>query len=512
MRVPSAAPGARDPVLPPGEPPRSPDARLLWALVGLALLTRLITLPPIDAGGDALLKWYQAKILLGLVPGEWVWSHHTARFGIMLPILGVQAAFGTHPALYYVPALAMSLVQTGLAFQIGNRLQGPALGTAIALFLIAFEPMRMSATQLLPGIFSSSYVLVSLSALLAYRDRAEPDRRARLYLALSAVALFAAYTTKLSNAFFVPGFYVAAGLWRKSPRDVVLYAGIVTALVACEIGAYAAWTEYPLGRISMVLGAHSPMGPLDSVWGLFRRYAELPWEWGTLVVVHALGSALLIGRALRTGLDDRALGVLAIPLSFLCGLTFSVRSLDPLLPSQAFNARYLTAAAPLLALVAGLGVVRSVPGSAFPRRVAAAVAAALVTGVLGWQTYRGFPGLENHPLELLDRYRHSAAEFEAGTPVVSIDPRGLGVESWLMLFWDGPPLPVLLQREASGGFWYASSEPGLPLQTGRVLHADVRRRSESDSYEFQLTRGQVKILGGSQDPPSPATSRARGGS
>ena len=146
---------------------------------------------------------------------------------------------------------------------------------------------------------------LALLALLAYRDRPEAGR---LWLVLSALALFAAYLTKLPNAFFVPGFYAAAWLWRRSNADFALYAGLLTLAVGLEIAAYAVATAYPLGRISMVVATHAPTAALDSPLGLLGRFAALPGPWLALVGAWLLATALLLARAARSQLDDRALG------------------------------------------------------------------------------------------------------------------------------------------------------------------------------------------------------------
>ena len=63
---------------------------MLLVLV-FALGVRLISAPEIDTGDDGILKWYNGKILLSVTPGQWNWSHHTARFGMVLPMLLVQS-------------------------------------------------------------------------------------------------------------------------------------------------------------------------------------------------------------------------------------------------------------------------------------------------------------------------------------------------------------------------------------------------------------------------------------
>jgi len=449
---------------------------------------RLITLPMIDAGGDALLKWHQSKVALGLVPGPWEWSHHTARVGILLPTMIVQACFGTAPWLYYLPALTASLFQTGLVFALGFRLHGRLLGVCSAVLVLVFPPMRMSGAQLLPGVFSGTYIAAALLCLLCRRDT---ERHGRTLLTLAALAMFAAYTAKLSNAFFIPGLIAAAWLWRKTERDVAYLALTTGALILLETAAYWISTGHPLGRLGMVQASHAPMSPLGSPIELLGRYADLPPSWSAALTLFALVTLASAWRPQRDGL-----AVTLVPLSFLLGLTLAVRSFDPLLPAQAFNARYLTALLPCLALAICLGIAPpSASGGSHGRSGGGAALILLTLGVIGVTAWRAPPqetGWAAHPLARLARYTPSAATFATGTPLISADPRGLGVRAWLALFWEGEPRPVRQLRYGSEGFWVAFApghERPVSVFFGEdVLVTETRRLPGTDSYSFSLSK------------------------
>lgn len=469
---------------------RSSAAWLLFALILSTGALRLLTLPMIDAGGDALLKWHQSKVALGLVPGQWEWSHHTARVGILLPTMFVQACFGTAPWLYYLPALTASLVQTGLVFALGCRLHGRLLGVCSALLILFFPPMRMSGAQLLPGVFSGTYIAAALLCLVCRRDG---DRHGRTLLTLAALAMFAAYTVKLSNLFFIPGLIAAAWLWRKTDRDVVYLAVTTGGLILLETAAYWTLTGHPMGRLGMVQAAHAPMSPLGSPLELFGRYADLPPSWSAALTLFAL---VTLASAWRPQRDWLAIAL--APLTFLLGLTLTVRSFDPLIPAQAFNARYLTALLPCLTLTVCLGIAQSPPGAGRHWQVARATALTLLTlGVLTVTTWRAQPQETRwaaHPLARLERYITSAETFATGTPLISADPRGLGVRAWLALFWEGEPRPVRQLRYGDGGFWVAFA-PGHERPVDAffgedVLLTETQRLPESDSYSFSLSEVQ----------------------
>lgn len=484
---------------------------LLLAVVVFSLAVRLITTPELDVGGDATIKWYNGKVLLGVAAGDWEWTHHTARFGVMLPMLLVQSLGGTDPPFYYLPTFAVAALEAALLFLIAARLASPAFGFWVAIALVLHPQMVISGAQLLPGVYSAAYLLACAWCLLCYRDA----HGGLGWLLLAALSLFLAYLSKLSNLFFLPGIALALWSWRSSLRDVACFWGALLLLIALEIGAYQLFTEYGFGRISIVNATGLPMEPLDSWLGLFGRYAALPWSWTNVLAGYAIAALGLWLAAARGHLDDRTVGVLWLPASFLVGFTFAVRSIDPIIPAQVFNARYLTAGLPFFILAIGLFArfgLSLLPLPALPalppRR--AVGAASIVAALLAWQLLAHFPGVAEHPIAKLSAARESVADFIRGTPVVSSDRRGRGVRAWLHLFWNESVPELRVARfgpDGTEGFWYALHDASTvtpeQMETvaypGEVILIDSQQFPDTDHFGFHLRRVRI----GLDDPVAP---------
>ena len=99
------------------------DRRLVVYLVLFTLALRVLSLMMIHTGADERDYWFSAKRLLLGLPYDVV-QHRTVRFTIVLPVLAVQALFGTHPNVYYVVPLVLSAVQVALIYRLGVALQG----------------------------------------------------------------------------------------------------------------------------------------------------------------------------------------------------------------------------------------------------------------------------------------------------------------------------------------------------------------------------------------------------
>lgn len=427
---------------------RRADAKIALALAIFALFFRLATLMMIHTGVDERDYWFSAKaIALGLPYPEL--SHRTVRFAVILPVAGAQLVLGESPNVYYVLPVLNSMLQAALAYLIGSKARGRLAGLFASLGLILFPYMIRSASQVRPEVFSLTYVLAALWCFLAYLD---DGKRRRLGLAGSALFFFAAYESKITNLFFLPGL-LAVMLARKKPfRDIALFGGILLGLFLVETGLYAAFTEYRFGQLQVIERNHLEgnsalvaMGFLD----LFKRYAEpyLQAYWQATFLLFA--AAAVYYAAKKSEAPQRALAVAAI--SFFVFVTFAVKSLDPVVPMEPFINRYFCAV---------LGPVFLVLGSAFqdlaerflpsatkklkamkPRAFAALLASgALVivllfsAGVLpaGAREYaHSLARPSEHPLALNARYRAEVDKaFAEGVPIVAVP--GVAGENALM--------------------------------------------------------------------------------
>ncbi len=450
---------------------RDRDRRIIAYLVLFTLAFRLLSLMMIHTGVDERDYWFSARRLLLGLPYDDV-QHRTIRFAVIIPVLAAQALLGTHPNVYYVVPLLLSLIQVALIYRIGLRLHGRTAGLLAALMLALFPYMIRGGSQIRPDIYSLTYILGSLVFFLAYVR--EEQRRTR-NLVLSSILLFVAYQAKITNLYFVPGFFAAILLFGRGRRDLLVFFGPIALLYGGEHLFLYRLSGEPLGQIGIIMHHHLDSGYIEpmSFWGLFRRYSpeKLPWYW-MLVMLLALPAAWRLTRRDRR---FAALGLLAA--SFVFCITFAVARINPVVPVEAFIHRYFLAAlGPLLLLDACL-LADLLPRLRVSERAAAALLAAMTLAfavlfsvdVLPRRARAYFnnplrPG--EHPLALNERYLRIINEaYAAGIPILASDSNGgrnsLETCTHYYLdrrFWPGGGLPQPSRIEV-GGASYAALPP-----------------------------------------------------
>jgi len=323
---------------------------LCFLVVLFALFIRLTTLPMIETGGDAVGRWYRIK---GLIGGwePWIWNHHTARFGVNIPVILVQLLLGPSVVYYYVPTLLVFVFSVFLVFQIGLKVSGRATAVLASALYILFPAMIRNGAQLLPNVYTACFILLTVWLILI---AVESQRRKTLLFVLAASAMFLTYGTKVQALFFLPGILVAIFVLENYRwKHVVIFAGSLAAMYVVEHLLLLA-NGFDLGRFQVISSSFGvPPGVksrnFSGVLSLFERYTVLRGEWGPLLLLFGASTIYLIYNRLNVPRNLKA--VLLVTLSFFFFMTFSVRSLDPLLPVQSYHDRYLIEAIPLVCLV-----------------------------------------------------------------------------------------------------------------------------------------------------------------
>lgn len=298
---------------------------------------------------DGYMVWrFCQRILQGIPYDESVWDHRTARFGVVLPALVIQAAFGTSIWAYYlITSLATTAAATA-TFLLGRAVVNTWVGLlATACLVLSPVVCLFSDCQLTAELFSMTFVPLCLlhGYRLCHGGRALDLWACSLWFAAS-------YFAKETNLFFGPA--VVWLLWKSAPRRWaalgVFCATNLTAF-ALETGLYRAFTEQRLGRASVILGNHlhnrAPIEEaLPSFWHLFRRFTELRIDMALPIYVFLLAAVWLwsMERRAEPGQRARLAKVSWVILPSLCFLwitTFGVRSINPLKVVQPFRDRYL---------------------------------------------------------------------------------------------------------------------------------------------------------------------------
>lgn len=298
---------------------------------------------------DGYMVWrFCQRILQGIPYDESIWDHRTARFGVVVPALLVQAVFGTSLYSYYLVTSLTTAAAATATFVLGRALVNTWVGL-LATASVLFSPVMClySDCQLTAELFSMTFVPLCL--LHGYKY-SQAGRTFDLW----ACSLWfgACYLAKETNLFFGPA--VVWLLYRYAPRrwqTLLVFCSTNIALFVIETGLYRAFTAQRLGRASVILGNHLNNRPpieeaLPSVWHLFRRFTELRIDMALPIYVFLLGCVWLYVSRKRAAPGepitmDKWAWLIIPTLCFLGITTFGVRSVNPLKLVQPFRDRYL---------------------------------------------------------------------------------------------------------------------------------------------------------------------------
>ncbi|MFP4535260.1 MAG: ArnT family glycosyltransferase [Spirochaetaceae bacterium] len=325
---------------------RNEDRTILMILVIFVLAFRLFTLQMINEGPDEIDYWFSAVRLADSLPYPEL-THRTVRWPIIVPTMLFAIPVGFHPIGYYIGPILLSLLQTVVLF---NWLRGERASTGaavIAVFLLtAFPYMMREGSQVRPEIYSPTYMLLAWAAL--WRWFREQERSAFLYL--SALALFVAYLTKVTNLYFLPA--MAWLIWQRgrSIKPLLEFGAFLLLLYLVEHAAYWLLAGESLGRLGIIASNHLTSDYMSEEPGgffsLFVRYRFdrfQPVYW--VFYLGAFAAWFVDRRNERNGLVH-GMGVLLI--TFMICITFAVKSIDPIVPVEDYINRYFSATLPLV--------------------------------------------------------------------------------------------------------------------------------------------------------------------
>src|SRR5690606_3332198 len=113
---------------------------------------------------DGYMVWrFCQRILQGVPYDESIWDHRTARFGVVVPALGVQAVFGTSINAYYLLTSLTTATAATATFLLGRTVANTWVGV-LAAFSLVLTPMVcwFSDCQLTAELFSMTFVPLCL--------------------------------------------------------------------------------------------------------------------------------------------------------------------------------------------------------------------------------------------------------------------------------------------------------------------------------------------------------------
>jgi 4-amino-4-deoxy-L-arabinose transferase-like glycosyltransferase len=146
----------------------SDENTVLILLVFFGLFFRFLTITNIETGGDAAGVWFAAKQLFYRM--DYGINHHSARFGMIIPVYLSQLVFGTHPVVYYFMPLFFFVLQVVFLYKIAVRAYGINLAFLSSLILIFLPKMFSHAVQIKPDGFCAAYILICVYFLFKFND------------------------------------------------------------------------------------------------------------------------------------------------------------------------------------------------------------------------------------------------------------------------------------------------------------------------------------------------------
>ncbi len=316
------------------------DVGLVVAVMALTLVSRILTMQPIENGGDPLDYWYFVKQWSHHIDMEKVgWNHHRARLGIHWMVWVVQKLFGENPKFYYVAPIFVSTLVSGLMYvlgllSVGRSTLGRAAGILGVLLLLEFDPLIWASSQLRPAIFGCMYVLAGAICLSAY-VQASTVRARRVCSVLIALFAYGGYLSVETSVFFIPGIVVVMWLAHRSFKDCAIVCGILLAGFAVE----TVFMRSTGGESRLKAVAWRGIGSkTSSYWIFFERLTTSLGEDAYKLLIYTYfisGPALLI-----LSKNPTARIVAFLPMLFLFFVVMVPRGLSPLRPMLPMRDRY----------------------------------------------------------------------------------------------------------------------------------------------------------------------------
>ncbi len=325
------------------------------------ILFRILTLEMIEDSGDGMFYWQAAKkILYGIQYGGL--NHWTTRFGVILPSMGVMSILGTHPVVYYVLPLLLSVVQVLLVYKVGEMVHSKEVGLLASVIVLFYPEMVRASSQLLPGIFSGTFIMLVIYLIfLFYRS----TNKRLLFILLAVIFMFMGYITKISNLFFLPGIFIVILLFEDKYKYLIIFGGVLFSLFIVEcicyefaFGDFLSRVNVILGRTVKTTGSEPGVGELSPIpfYYLFYRWIRPGPHFILLLLLSFACSYTAFGNEKK-----RNIKMLAIPfLSFLFIITFAVQSIDPIIPVMTTQIRYWNVAIPIMAILSSIFLIDSV--------------------------------------------------------------------------------------------------------------------------------------------------------
>ena len=310
---------------------------ILVLLVSFYFLSRLIIFPMMENNPDSVSYWNCARSVVNGIEYPQI-NHKTVRMGIISVEVLFLKVLSYSPMIWYlIPFLLMLVSVFFLYYTIKDFFSDfVILFTFLCFFMFPF--LYTNSFNNMPETYSIFYMSGTAFFLKNYFDK-----KKILFLFISALFLFIAYQTKITNTFFVPGIFVFFLLFKSSKKHILLFFSFFFGFILIETAAVNILTEYS-SRFDIILNSHldqsynSNLISVKSFWNLFDRFNRdnMPELYELLLVLFLV--LFLMG---VFGKKDKKVVLTGIVIfSFMLPLIFMVKSIDPIIPMSTFRSRY----------------------------------------------------------------------------------------------------------------------------------------------------------------------------
>lgn len=265
------------------------DYSKIFLLFVLTFLWFLIDGEIVETGGDAIDKWKDVKnyYSLGAIPEI---NHHSLRWGVNLPMLGLMYIFNTSsPVIYHIMMAIIGASSMVVMYSILNSKKNKNHDISYASFFLvlafAMTPANERAfSQFLPSGFLVLYMLLAL--LFVKKAYAASSNNDRKYFLMAGLMCFFAYGSKLTAIWFlIPiSLYLFIDMLNRKKTSCFFFFSVPIVIgIGIETFLLYVSSDYMYGRALYVISENNAHG--HSI----GNTLDFPWEAG----VHKISEYIL---------------------------------------------------------------------------------------------------------------------------------------------------------------------------------------------------------------------------
>lgn len=308
------------------------ETPIIFVLILFSLTLRYITLD-IPAPADSLTYWVSSS---WVADGKDFIAWFATRLGIIIPVAIIQIIFGTHPVVFHITPAIFYFIFLITTFITARKWIGLPGAVIASIFIIFIPRMTQQADQLLPGIFESGYLSLSIYFFLN-----SIENRNNRNIILSAVFLFFAYASKITALLPVLPYLFVMYKNKYTIKTVFLFFSVLLIGYISE-HIWFAFHGHSFGRLGSLFAWDGFTVPyfektnlvITNFFHLFKRYlpnhAGYFWSVYFVNVLITLSIWIFSKRKMSVKYSSQEEAIIAIVIGMLFTTTFFIVKLDPI--------------------------------------------------------------------------------------------------------------------------------------------------------------------------------------